>query len=66
VWRTFHEITPTTRAALKRALATVREKVWSRASVTSSTGPVVLDVDASLVEIHNEGKEGTGPTYKGG
>jgi len=66
VWRTFHEITPKTRVALKKALASVRAKVWSRSAATSGTGPVVLDVDASLVEIHNENKEGTGPTYKGG
>jgi len=25
---------------------------------------VVLDVDASLVQIHSENKQGTGPTYK--
>ena len=66
LWRTFHEITPATREELKRAIAGVRAEVWRRSSVTSGTAPVVLDVDASLVEIHNEGKEGTGPTYKGG
>ena len=66
VWRTFHEITPETRAALLRALGEVRTKVWARSSATSGSEPVVLDVDASLVEIHNENKEGTGPTYKGG
>ena len=66
VWRTFHEISPTTRDELKLAVADVRAKVWSRSSVTCGTDPVVLDVDASLVDIHNEGKEGTGPTYKGG
>ena len=66
VWRTFHEITPEARVDLKAALAQVRAKVWSRSSQTSSTDPVVLDVDASLVEIHSEGKEGTGPNYKGG
>ena len=66
VWRTFHEITPETRQALKEALAEVRAKVWRRSATTMGTAPVVLDVDASLVEIHNEGKAGTGPTYKGG
>jgi hypothetical protein len=40
--------------------------VWRRATVTSGNDPVVLDVDASLVTIHTEAKEGTGPTYKGG
>jgi len=65
VWRCFHEITPETRAALKTSMAEVRAKVWHRSAATT-TGPVVLDIDASLIEIHSEGKEGTGPTYKGG
>ena len=36
------------------------------ASATTGTATVVLDIDASLHEIHSENKEGTGPTYKGG
>ena len=66
LWRRFHEITPATRDEVKRAIAGVRAEVWRRSSVTSGAAPVVLDVDASLVEIHNEAKEGTGPPYKGG
>jgi hypothetical protein len=66
VWRTFHEITPETREGLKAAVAEVRAKVWSRSAATIGTDPVVLDVDASLVTIHTEAKQGTGPTYKGG
>jgi Transposase DDE domain group 1 len=66
VWRTFHEITPQVRENLKSALGSVRRDVWSRSSVTTGTDPVVLDVDASLVEVHTDSKEGTGPTYKGG
>ncbi len=34
--------------------------------MTGGDDPVVLDVDASLVDIHTEDKEGTGPNYKGG
>ena len=34
--------------------------------MTTGTAPVILDIDASLVEIHTEAKEGTGPHYKGG
>jgi len=60
LWRTFHEITPATRDEVKRAIAGVRAEVWRRSSATSGNAPVVLDVDASLIEIHNEGKEGTG------
>jgi len=66
VWRAFHEITPETRDALRVALGEVRRSVWSRSSVTAAVDPIVLDVDASLVDIHTEDKEGTGPNYKGG
>jgi len=66
VWRTFHEIRTETRQELKVALAEVRAKVWQRSSATTGSGPVTLDVDASLVTIHTEAKPGTGPTYKGG
>ena len=66
VWRTFHEIKPTTRDDLKGAVAEVRAEVWRRSAVTNRDDPVTLDVDASLVTIHTEDKEGTGPTYKGG
>jgi hypothetical protein len=55
-----------TRDALKAALPEIRRSVWSRSSVTGGDDPVVLDVDASLVDIHTEDKEGTGPNYKGG
>ena len=65
VARTFHEIDATTREGVAAALAYVRAEVWRR-SATTGTGPVVLDIDASLVEIHSEGKEQTAPTYKGG
>ena len=65
VWRAFHELSPATLEGLRGAVATVREKVWARTSVTKK-GPVVLDLDASLVEIHSDTKATTGPTYKGG
>ena len=29
-------------------------------------GPVIVDVDASLVEIHTQSKEDAGPHYQGG
>jgi len=66
LWRTFHEITPSTRAELKSALANVRAEVWRRSSATTGNARVVLDIDASLVDIHTEAKAGTGPNYKGG
>jgi hypothetical protein len=66
VWRTFHEITPQVRDDLGEAIASVREKVWSRSAATTGTDPVFLDIDSSLVEVHSQNKEETGPTYKGG
>lgn len=66
VYRTFFEITPSLRADLATAVAEVRAKVWGRAGVTSGSAPVYLDIDASLVEVHSENKEETGPTYKHG
>jgi hypothetical protein len=66
VFRTFHQLTAGTRAELLFAMAETREKVWSRSSLTTGTVPVILDIDASLVEVHTDGKEKAGPTYKGG
>jgi hypothetical protein len=66
VARTFHEITESTRTDITAALSAVRAEVWKRSSATTGTAPVMLDIDASLVEIHSEGKEQTAPTYSGG
>ncbi len=65
-YRTFRQITPSTLAALWGAMAEVRAKVWGRSAATVGTDTVVLDIDASLVQIHSENKEGTGANYKGG
>jgi len=66
VFRTFHEISKERRIGLEAALAEVRSKVWSRSAATTGTAPVVLDIDASLVEIHSENKEQAAATFKGG
>ncbi len=66
VFRTFHEITPSTRTAISGSVAQVRSKVWQRSGATTGTSPVLLDIDASLVEIHSEHKANTAPTFKGG
>ncbi len=66
VARTFHEITPSTRAGIAEAMAEMRAEVWSRSSATTGSDRVFLDIDASLVEIHSENKEQTAPTFKGG
>lgn len=60
------ELTPAVVEALWAAAAGVRAAMWHRMAVTAGAGPVVLDMDSSLHEVHSENKEGTGPTYKGG
>ena len=62
--RTILAIDPVTLAGLVSAVAETRALVWARSDAT--TGPVVLDIDASIVEIHSEHKEGTAPHFKGG
>ena len=67
LWRTLNQdLTPAVVDAVWAAVADVRAKVWARSSATTGTGPVVLDIDASLVEIHSENKEGSAPHYKRG
>jgi len=66
VFRTFHEISPDTRVGIAEAVAKVRAQVWSRSAATTGSDPVILDIDASLVDIHSENKKQTAPTFKGG
>ena len=41
-------------------------EVWRRTTVTDGDGPVMLDVDATLVEVHSENKDGTAAHFRGG
>lgn len=67
LYRTFTEsLDPDTVVQARRALAEVRSRVWARSAATSGNDPVVLDIDASLVEIHSENKEGTAANFKHG
>ena len=58
-------------AAVEAARGEVRRRVWSLAGENSPTAgisaesPLVIDVDATLVEVHSA-KEGAAPTFKGG
>ncbi|MGH9260253.1 MAG: IS1380 family transposase, partial [Acidimicrobiales bacterium] len=66
-WRVFrHELDPDVLARLRAAIAPVRDRVWARSSVTNTAEPVVLDIDATLVEVHSENKDDAAPTYKRG
>jgi len=66
VFRTFHEITPAVRKNIELGMAEVRRQVWRRSAATTGLAPVLLDIDASLVEIHSEHKVSAAPTFKGG
>jgi hypothetical protein len=66
LYRTFRRIDAVTLAGLWEAMAECRAKVWRRSGATTGTSTVVLDIDASLVEIHSENKEGTAANYKHG
>jgi hypothetical protein len=65
VFRTLHEFDAKQRRELLSALAEVRAKVWKKLDQRRSE-PVILDFDASLVDVHSELKEHTAPNYKGG
>ncbi len=66
LYRTMRAITPSVLADLTAQAAITRAGVWRRMAATTGTGMVVLDIDASLVQIHSQNKAGTGPNYKGG
>ncbi len=66
VHRALHEITPELRSELAEAVFEVRGKIWERSAQTKGAGPVYIDIDASLVEIHSVNKQQTATTYKGG
>jgi len=66
LYRTVRSIDAATLAGLWEAMAEARGQVWRRSSATTGKAPVVLDLDASLVDIHSENKQGTAANYKHG
>ena len=67
LYRTFTQtLDNTTVEQARRAMAEVRAGVWRRTSATDGDDAVILDIDASLVEIHSENKDGTAAHFKGG
>ena len=50
-------------SGLWSALARVREQAWALGAAPA--GPLILDLDATLVEAHSD-KQGAAPTYKQG
>lgn len=66
LWRTFNRsLDESTLAKVANAFAQVRRGVWGRSSVTNNREPVILDIDASVVDIHSSNKEQTAPAYNG-
>jgi hypothetical protein len=66
VHRVFHQFDAEDRVALAPALAEVRRRVWKKLGLITSNKPVLLDIDASLVEVHSENKQRSAPNYKKG
>ena len=66
VWRSFQRIDAKVLSGLWEAMAETRASTWSRMGATTGTSTVVLDVDASLVQIHSENKDGSASNYKRG
>jgi len=67
LYRTFTQsLDKTAIERARRAMAEIRTEVWRRTSATDGDTPVVLDIDASLVEIYSENKDGAAPHFKGG
>jgi hypothetical protein len=65
VFRTMHEFDESQRDELLAALAGVRATVWEKVD-SDPTKPVILDFDASLVDVESENKEQAAPNFKGG
>jgi hypothetical protein len=66
LYRTFRHLDAATLTAVRVAFAEVRVKGWRKMAATTGTSTVVLDIDASLHEVHSENKAETAAHYKGG
>jgi hypothetical protein len=56
---------PAALAALRMARATARARVWELAPPVDQDSPLIIDLDATLVDAHSD-KEGAQPTFKRG
>src|SRR6266567_6126139 len=63
VWRTFNAIDGETLTAMRQARARARDRAWSARRPPKT---LILDIDASLLEIHSEHKENAASHFKGG
>ena len=54
---------PAALAAVRQARAQARERVWQLSPPVQDDGPIIVDLDATIVLAHSE-KEGATPTWK--
>jgi len=54
---------PAALAAVRQARAQARERLWQLSPPVGTDGPIVVDLDATIVLAHSE-KEGATPTWK--
>lgn len=66
LYRTFRQIGPAALGGLWEAMAEVGAELWRRGAATTGTATVVLEIDASLNQVHSESKQDTAANYKGG
>jgi len=67
LYRTFTDtLDPDAVERARRAMAGIRGEVWRRTAATNGDDAVILDVDATFVEIHSENKVGAAAHYAGG
>ena len=66
LYRLLRGLGPDVVKSLCKAAAGVRSAVWERRGDTESSGPVVLDIDSTLVEVHSENKDRAAAHFKGG
>ncbi|WP_419924313.1 IS1380 family transposase [Candidatus Poriferisocius sp.] len=64
LYRTLRGLGPGATEAVLGAVAGVRAGVWERRG--DAAGPVVLDIDSTLVEVHSENKQQAAAHFKGG
>ena len=65
LYRLLRGLGPDTVGDLLGAVAGVRGRVWERRG-DAGPGPVVLDIDSTLVEVHSENKQNAAAHFKGG
>ena len=63
LWRVLNGVGDAELDGLWRAAAAVSERVWAQ---DRAAGPLVVDIDSTLVEVHTENKAGAAAHYKGG